>query len=55
LFGRESAGVPDDVHQAADTRLLIPMKTGLRSINLAVSCAMAMGEALRQTNGFPTG
>jgi tRNA (cytidine/uridine-2'-O-)-methyltransferase len=55
LFGRESAGVPDEVHQAAETRLLIPMKAGLRSINLAVACAMAMGEALRQTNGFPTG
>ncbi len=55
LFGRESAGVPDDVHQAADTRLLIPMRPGIRSVNLAVSCAMAIGEALRQTNGFPKG
>ena len=55
LFGRESAGVPDEVHQAVDTRLLIPMRPGLRSVNLAVSCAMAIGEALRQTNGFPKG
>ncbi len=55
LFGRESAGVPDEVHQAADTRLLIPMRPGLRSVNLAVSCAMAIGEALRQTNSFPKG
>lgn len=55
LFGRESAGVPDCVHQAADTRLLIPMRPGLRSVNLAVSCAMAIGEALRQINGFPKG
>ena len=55
LFGRESAGVPDEVHEAADTRLLIPMKLGLRSVNLAVACAMAVGEALRQTNGFPKG
>lgn len=53
LFGRESAGVPDEVHQSAETRLLIPMRPDLRSINVAVSCAMAVGEALRQTNGFP--
>jgi tRNA (cytidine/uridine-2'-O-)-methyltransferase len=49
LFGRESAGVPASVHAAADARLLIPMKAGLRSINVAMSCAMALGEALRQT------
>ena len=55
LFGRESAGVPEEVHQAANIRLLIPMRAGLRSVNLAVSCAMAIGEALRQTNGFPKG
>ena len=53
LFGRESAGVPDDVHAAADVRLRIPMQPSLRSINVAVACAMAVGEALRQTNGFP--
>jgi tRNA (cytidine/uridine-2'-O-)-methyltransferase len=55
LFGRESAGVPDEVHRSADRRLLIPMREGLRSINVAVSVAMAVGEALRQTNGFPKG
>ena len=55
LFGRESAGVPDEVHQAAETRLLIPMRPDLRSINVAVTCAMAIGEALRQTNAFPKG
>ena len=55
LFGRESAGVPDEVHRAVETRLLIPLRTGLRSVNLAVACAMAVGEALRQTNGFPKG
>jgi tRNA (cytidine/uridine-2'-O-)-methyltransferase len=48
LFGRESAGVPDLVHQTADTRLLIPMMAGMRSINVAIACAMAVGEAIRQ-------
>ena len=48
LFGRESAGVPDDVASAADARLVIPIKPGLRSMNVAVAAAMAVGEALRQ-------
>jgi tRNA (cytidine/uridine-2'-O-)-methyltransferase len=48
LFGRESAGVPDAVHAAADARLTIPMREGLRSLNVAMACAMAVGEALRQ-------
>jgi tRNA (cytidine/uridine-2'-O-)-methyltransferase len=48
LFGRESAGVPGSVHDAADARLVIPMKGGGRSLNLALSAAMAAGEALRQ-------
>jgi tRNA (cytidine/uridine-2'-O-)-methyltransferase len=48
LFGRESAGVPDRVHAAADARLLIPIRPGLRSLNVAVACAMALGEAMRQ-------
>lgn len=51
LFGRESAGVPDHVHEAADGRVLIPMQPGQRSINVAMSAAMISGEALRQT-GF---
>lgn len=51
LFGRESAGVPDHVHDKADARILIPMKEGRRSINVAMSAAMIAGEALRQT-GF---
>jgi tRNA (cytidine/uridine-2'-O-)-methyltransferase len=51
LFGRESAGVPDEVHQAADARLFIPMRPGLRSINVAMASALALGEALRQTGG----
>jgi tRNA (cytidine/uridine-2'-O-)-methyltransferase len=53
LFGRESAGVPDHVHAAADVRLVIPMRPSLRSLNIAVTCAMAVGEALRQTKAFP--
>jgi tRNA (cytidine/uridine-2'-O-)-methyltransferase len=52
LFGRETAGVPDEVHAAADARLLIPMRPGLRSLNVAMACAMAVGEALRQTGGM---
>jgi tRNA (cytidine/uridine-2'-O-)-methyltransferase len=51
LFGRESAGVPDHVHEAAEVRLRIPMRAGMRSINVAMTCAMAVGEALRQTGG----
>jgi tRNA (cytidine/uridine-2'-O-)-methyltransferase len=49
LFGRETAGVPSEVHAAANARLLIPMREGLRSLNVAVAAAMAVGEALRQT------
>ena len=49
LFGRESAGVPAEVHAAADARLRIPMRTGLRSLNVAMAAAMAAGEAMRQT------
>jgi tRNA (cytidine/uridine-2'-O-)-methyltransferase len=49
LFGRESAGVPDEVAAAADVRLVIPIEPGLRSLNVAMASAMALGEALRQT------
>jgi tRNA (cytidine/uridine-2'-O-)-methyltransferase len=49
LFGRESAGVPPAVHDAADARLVVPMQAGLRSINVAMTVAMVVGEALRQT------
>jgi tRNA (cytidine/uridine-2'-O-)-methyltransferase len=52
LFGRESAGVPEAVHAAADVRLTIPIRPGLRSLNVAMACAMAVGEALRQTGGL---
>ena len=50
LFGRESAGVPDEVAAAADARLVIPIKPSLRSLNVAMAAAMALGEALRQTS-----
>jgi len=53
LLGRESAGVPDEVHRAADARVRVPMRSGLRSINVAMAAAIVLGEALRQTNGFP--
>jgi len=53
LLGQESAGVPDNVADAADARLKIPMRSGLRSINVALAAAMVTGEALRQTDGLP--
>jgi tRNA (cytidine/uridine-2'-O-)-methyltransferase len=53
LFGRESAGVPDSVHAAADVRLIIPMREGLRSFNVAMAVAMAVGEAMRQVGAIP--
>jgi tRNA (cytidine/uridine-2'-O-)-methyltransferase len=54
VVGRESAGVPEDVHLAADARLVIPMASGLRSLNVAIAAAIVLGEALRQTGGFAT-
>lgn len=53
LVGRESAGVPDEVHAAADARIRIPVAPGLRSLNVAVAAGMILGEALRQTGAFP--
>ncbi len=53
LMGRESAGVPEAVHGRADGRIVIPMKPDARSINMAVSAGMILGEALRQLGGFP--
>src|SRR5258706_6637204 len=55
LLGRESAGVTDRVHEAADARIRIPLRAGLRSLNVAQAAAMALGEALRQTGGFVAG
>ena len=49
LAGRESAGVPDDVHKIVDGRICIPMKTGFRSLNIVNATSMILGEALRQT------
>jgi len=54
LLGRESAGVPGFVHERADVRLRIAMKSGLRSLNVAQAGAMVLGEALRQTGTFPS-
>jgi tRNA (cytidine/uridine-2'-O-)-methyltransferase len=53
LLGQESSGVPDEVHNAADARLCIPMMPELRSLNVAVAAGMVLGEALRQTSSFP--
>jgi tRNA (cytidine/uridine-2'-O-)-methyltransferase len=49
LFGRESAGTPEQVHQVADARLVIPIRNGLRSLNVAMAAAMALGEAMRKS------
>jgi tRNA (cytidine/uridine-2'-O-)-methyltransferase len=53
LLGRESAGVPDAIHALADARVKVPLVPGMRSLNIAVAAAMILGEALRQTGGFP--
>lgn len=53
LLGRESAGVPDNVHASVDASIVVPMSPEMRSLNIAVSAAMVLGEALRQTDGFP--
>ena len=52
LLGRESAGVPDAVHQTVDARVRIPMRADTRSLNVAIAGAVVLGEALRQTKGF---
>lgn len=52
LLGRESAGVPDSVHEAAKARIRIPMQESCRSLNVAIAGALVLGEALRQTGGF---
>ena len=53
LLGRESAGVPGPVHEAADLRVRVPLQQGARSLNVALAAAMVLSEALRQTSGFP--
>lgn len=52
LLGRESAGVPEAVHEVAEARIVIPLAEGTRSLNVALASAMILGEALRQTGGF---
>lgn len=54
LVGRESSGVPEDVAAAADARLVIPMRPGLRSLNVAMAAAIVTGEAMRQVNALKT-
>jgi tRNA (cytidine/uridine-2'-O-)-methyltransferase len=53
LLGRESAGVPPEIHAAADIRLRIPMQPGMRSLNIALAAALALGEGLRQLDAWP--
>jgi tRNA (cytidine/uridine-2'-O-)-methyltransferase len=53
LAGRESAGVPDEVHAIADLRVRLPMVSGMRSLNVVTALSMVLGEALRQTGRFP--
>jgi tRNA (cytidine/uridine-2'-O-)-methyltransferase len=53
LLGRESAGVPDDVHRAAAARVVIPLRPGARSLNVALAGAIALAEGLRQSGLFP--
>ena len=52
MLGRESAGVPDDVHAVADERVRVPMAEGRRSLNVVTAAAIVLGEGLRQTGGF---
>jgi tRNA (cytidine/uridine-2'-O-)-methyltransferase len=53
LLGSESRGVPENVHARADLRVRIPQMAGTRSLNIAVAAGIALGEALRQTGGWP--
>jgi tRNA (cytidine/uridine-2'-O-)-methyltransferase len=53
LLGRESAGVPEEVHRAAAARVVIPLRPGARSLNVALAGAIALAEGLRQTGLFP--
>ena len=55
LLGSESMGVPEFVHNSVEARITVPMREGLRSLNLATAAAMVLGEALRQLDAFPKG
>ncbi|MBN9086832.1 MAG: tRNA (cytidine(34)-2'-O)-methyltransferase [Reyranella sp.] len=52
LLGRESAGAPAEVHEAADLRVRVPLQKGARSLNVALAAAVVLSEALRQTDGY---
>ena|SRR5690349_2282023 len=54
LLGRESAGAPVEVHEAADLRVRVPLQKGARSLNVALAAAVVLSEALRQTDGYQT-
>ena len=53
VMGRESSGVPEDVHQTVEARIRIPMRSGFRSLNVALACAIVTSEAMRQLRSFP--
>lgn len=53
LMGRESSGVPPEVHERADSRVVIPMQSDARSLNIGMAASIALTEALRQTGGLP--
>jgi tRNA (cytidine/uridine-2'-O-)-methyltransferase len=53
ILGRESEGAPERVHRAADAQVRVPMRAGVRSLNVAVAAAIVLGEALRQTRQYP--
>lgn len=55
MVGRETAGVPEEIHESVDERLLIPMKNGARCLNVAISLAIVTGEALRQCGLYANG
>ena len=55
LFGRESAGVPDEVHDSADARVRISLMPDARSLNVAMSAGIALWEGMRQTDSLPPG
>jgi tRNA (cytidine/uridine-2'-O-)-methyltransferase len=54
MVGRESAGVPADVHESVDARVIIPMRQDMRSLNVAISAAIVLGEAMRQVGEWPS-
>ena len=53
LLGRETSGVPSEIHDVVDARLKIPMQERMRSLNVAIAAAIVLGDALKQTNQLP--